>query len=96
MDKFNGKLELDWISIKDRMPLEDYDDPDMILAEVIVLVIDISDPNADASVLNLEYDTDRGWAWPAGVSYHVPERIRYWCYEPFWETKDILKYEEKL
>ena len=93
--EFNGKLELEWISVKDKMPLDEYENPNQILADqVLVLVIDVTDNNEDASVLNLEYSTDKGWAWAAGESYHVPERIRYWCYIPTWYTPDILKFEE--
>lgn len=102
-DKFNGRLNIEWIPVTERMPLDEYDDNTrrMMVAHVLVLVVDTEDWNDDPAVVDIMYECRdknekwKGWLWQPGDPY--PEvhakNIRYWCYHPAYLTRDILEYE---
>jgi len=103
INDFNGKLEMEWIPVTEKLPLEEYDTNDIgMIAYVLVLIVD-PDDFEDPTVVSLVYQStaepaETGWYWTAGNPY--PEshakNIRYWTYHPHYETKNILDYEEKI
>ena len=96
--EFNGKLELDWISVDDRLPLDEYPESKYgLIADVLILINNEDDPNEDVAIVNIQYqNTDKKWVWFTGEEYpncHV-KNIKYWCYPPYYTNKSVTNYDK--
>ncbi len=89
---FNKKLELEWISVNDKMPLDDSKWDCNIITRVFALIQGDIDLNDDPTIVLIAYEKDKGaktgrWCWSDGELYpkvHA-ENIKYWCDIPNYE-----------
>ena len=90
---FNKKLELEWISVDDRMPLYEIDREKWpeVIGDFFVLIQDDSDSNDDVHMVQIAYTISKngdGWCWADdGSEYHKchAKNIKYWCAVPVYE-----------
>ncbi len=101
--KFTGRLDIEWISVNDKMPLDEFADQDIaMIASVFALIVNPEDHDEDPTVVDLSYEVSRDkktaeWRFHSGEEYPMchANNIRYWCYPPYYKTKQILQFEEE-
>ncbi len=102
-DNFDKKLELDWHSINDSMPLDEHfkefphEGVCGIITDVLVLILDFDDPNDEPSLVQIEYLVDHegigSWCWGGGAPYiecHA-KNIKFWADVPEYSFESVLK-----
>lgn len=102
-DIFDKKLELDWHSINDSMPLDEHfkEYPQErswgLLTTVLVLILDFNDPYNEPSIVQIEYLVDPdgvgSWHWPGGEPYvecHA-RNIKFWADVPDYSFKSVME-----
>ena len=101
--KFNGKLELNWISISEKLPLSEFKNGEWsMITDVFILIVNEEDLNKDPELVQIQFSKDINgnieWQWDDGTTYpecHI-KNIKYWCYPPTYMTKDIIKFKSKI
>jgi hypothetical protein len=101
--EFNGKLEVEWISVDDAMPLDEHfkefphEGVCGIITEVFILINDEEDLNDDPSVVMIEFLVDHdgksSWCWGGGALYpefHA-DNIKFWADVPTYTKRSMLK-----
>lgn len=99
--RFNGAIEVEWIDINDREPLEEGKFNEWncgIVASCFVLINDEEDRNDDPSLVQIEFLRDHDgsgqWQFVCGTPYHEchAKNIRYWCYVPEYYKHSVEDY----
>jgi hypothetical protein len=105
-DIFNGKLETEWISTKDRLPLDElYENhPEWKYSNIFIRVfvlVDDDDPNSDPVILELEYYREVGeekgrWVFDGNKDYYYADQIVFWAEIPGYTKKSIKEYDGNI
>jgi hypothetical protein len=101
--KFNGRLNVKWNDVNDKMPLDDHfkifpHGGCGVLTSVFVLIDDEEDRNDDPSIVQISYLVDHNgkgsWVWADGTPYHEchAANIKYWAEEPSYEKETVEQY----
>ena len=95
--QFSTTMTLNWISIADALPLDEYKDKSDfgILTDVLVLIHNEEEPNDEVSIVQiyflLDNDSTEKWTWANGEEYHDchAQNIKYWAEVPTYDWRSV-------